>query len=263
MALIGFRVDALAVAARLGAERAGLPAGAAVIGIEIECGDAFPAGAAALGADQFSARPSRAELGAPVAAFTAMARVGLQLIDTDSEAARLEGGATHVPTDLIPDRAEDTHAFPANLVGGTDGAARSAVVAIGLEVDASAVAAVQTGVAGGIAGTTVAFVRIEIEALAAALVATALAPALAAPALRAVAAIGVPIAVLANLLAGRGIAHSLGHQECAECSSEKGFAGAAARRRERPCQGVEAGSVHGCSVRETCGQRTVRCRSVG
>lgn len=203
-------------------------AAAAVVRIGTEVLDALVAAAAA-------------QEGAVVAAFAAMEEVERQIVDAAAVATGLEGRAADVAADFVPDRAGRTHRGEADLVGGTGRAAGGAVVAVGLDIGASAGAADQTRIAGGVAGAAVAFVGIEIEALAAALVAAALAAALAALASRAGAAVGVLIAVLTDPLADRrSIAETAARQDGAEHAAQKEVEGTPARRRDRPGEGIEA-----------------------
>jgi hypothetical protein len=152
----------------------------------------------------------------------------------------LEGWAADIATDLVADRASDTLAGKTNLVGGAGEAAGGAVIAVGLEIDAFAVAAGPSDIAGDVAGPTVALVAVEQEALAVALVAATLAPAGAAPTSRALAALAVGVAIPPHFLAAcHGIAPAVDRQACAKNTSEEGPEGAAARHQQRLLQSVE------------------------
>jgi hypothetical protein len=128
----------------------------------------------------------------------------------------LEGWAADIATDLVADRAGDTLAGKANLVDGTGDAARGTVIAVGLEIDASAVAADSSDIAGDVTGSTVALVAAEQEALAIALVAATLAPAGAATASRALATLAVGVAVAPHFFAAcHGVAPAVDRHACA------------------------------------------------
>jgi hypothetical protein len=95
----------------------------------------------------------------------------------------------------------------------------------------------------------VTLIVVEVEAFASALVAAALAPALAAAARRAVAAVGVPVAVLADLLAARGrIVSATPRQQSAEGAAEERPERGAARYEKRTGQDIKAWSVHVASI---------------
>jgi hypothetical protein len=152
----------------------------------------------------------------------------------------LEGWATDIATDLVADRAGDTIAGKTNLVGGAGAAARGAVIAVGLEIDASAVATGSSDIAGDVAGPTVALVAVEQEALAVALVAATLAPAGAAPTSRTLAALAATVAVPPHFLAAcHGVAPAVDRHACAKHTSEEGGEGAAPRHQQRLLQCVE------------------------
>ncbi len=224
MIVVEFKVGTLAVATRLaaGAElaaafilaaahavaarftrAAGIVTGAAVTGIRLHVLDAVAIAATARSvANRDPVRIVAADARTAVAAFAAVIRVVMELANTGAVTADFKWGAADVAADLVADRAGKTRALEADLVTGAGGAAARAIVSVGRQIDALAIATTLARATGGIAVAAVVFVIVEIEALAIAFVAAALALALATLALGAVAAIIVLVAASANLLAG-------------------------------------------------------------
>jgi hypothetical protein len=243
MIVVEFKVGTLAVATRLaaGAElaaafilaaahavaarftrAAGIVTGAAVTGIRLHVLDAVAIAATARSvANRDPVRIVAADARTAVAAFAAVIRVVMELANTGAVTAGFEWGAADVAADLVADRAGKTRALEADLVIGAGGAAACAIVSVGREIDALAIA----------------------------FVAAALALALAALALGAVATILVPVAVSANLLAsGSGLLCATTGQQRAEAGAEERLDRAPPRRGECSRQGIEAWTVHDYSV---------------
>jgi hypothetical protein len=131
---------ALAVAAWL-TGATGIAAGPAVIGVGLHVLDAMAIAATARSvANRNPVRIITTDAGTAVAAFAAVIRIVMQLIDARAIATGFERGTADVAADLVADWAGKTLTFKADLVSSTGGAAARAIVSVGREIDALAIA---------------------------------------------------------------------------------------------------------------------------
>jgi hypothetical protein len=243
-------VRAAAVAARV-VFGAGIAAGAAMIDIalDVDAGAATTASASRAGVAAGAAIvPVTLQVDAFAVAVCRTVVEAANLTDRDAfsiaanfvEPADVTAGAAVVPVTLQVDARTTT-----GLTGATGDAARSAVLTVGLEICARAVATGLGGSTGDVAVSTVLFISVEVVALTLALIAPGLALAFAALAGGAIAAVAIPVTVLPDFVAGGGqlLPTRVNHRR-SKGAGKEGLQRASARGCERSRQIVKSRFVH-------------------
>jgi hypothetical protein len=242
---VALEIDALAAAVSRSAHAAELhvPNAFGVLTDPAEIAAYSTAAAVAPVALEIGALPAAAGLpGAVDPTCSAVVLIALQ-IDAGAVATgfSVAAGIAASSTVIMVAGKRDARAVTAGLLAGANGVTRSAVVVVGQRIDARAAAAGLASGARSGAGTAVLLVVAEVPASAAALIETTLARARCVPALCMVTAVSVPVAVLANFLAGgRGVLPASDQH----CDDARHNGASWPRCGERSGEGIKLSFVH-------------------